>query len=345
MPARSSRGLLERLKTDVVVGAEGYVFELERRGYIKAGPYVPEVVLDFPDALRELHREFLRAGAEVMVALTYYAHRQKLKTVGRENDLEALNRQAVRLANEVAREGDALVAGDICNTWAYDPKDKEASSKVVRRMYEEQLSWAVEEGIDFVIAETNDYLGESLIALQVIKELGLPAMVTLASTRPHQTWDGYDYADACKILADTGADIVGLNCDRGPATMLPIIEQVRSRVSAYVAAQPVPYKTGPEMPTFESLKTDDGTRVFPIALEPFLCTRFEMAAYAARAKALGVNYIGICCGGSPHYVRAMAEALGRTVPASRYSPAIELHPMIGARVEEKEKQFLTDWKG
>jgi len=345
MPARSSRGLLERLKTDVVVGAEGYVFELERRGYIKAGPYVPEVVLDFPDALRELHREFLRAGADVMVALTYYAHRQKLKTVGRENDLEALNRQAVRLANEVAREGDALVAGDICNTWAYDPKDKEASSKVVRRMYEEQLSWAVEEGIDFVIAETNDYLGESLIALQVIKELGLPAMVTLASTRPHQTWDGYDYVDACKILADNGADIVGLNCDRGPATMLPIVEQVRSRVSVYVAAQPVPYKTAPEMPTFESLKTDDGTRVFPIALEPFLCTRFEMAAYAARAKALGVNYIGICCGGSPHYVRAMAEALGRTVPASRYSPAIELHPMIGARVEEKEKQFIADWKG
>ena len=345
MPARSSRGLLERLKTDVVVGAEGYVFELERRGYIKAGPYVPEVVLDFPDALRELHREFLRAGADVMVALTYYAHRQKLKTVGRENDLEALNRQAVRLANEVAREGDALVAGDICNTWAYDPKDKEASSKVVRRMYEEQLSWAVEEGIDFVIAETNDYLGESLIALQVIKELGLPAMVTLASTRPHQTWDGYEYVDACKILADNGADIVGLNCDRGPATMLPIVEQVRSRVSVYVAAQPVPYKTAPEMPTFESLKTDDGTRVFPIALEPFLCTRFEMAAYAARAKALGVNYIGICCGGSPHYVRAMAEALGRTVPASRYSPAIELHPMIGARVEEKEKQFIADWKG
>ena len=345
MPARSSRGLLERLKTDVVVGAEGYVFELERRGYIKAGPYVPEVVLDFPDALRELHREFLRAGADVMVALTYYAHRQKLKTVGRENDLEALNRQAVRLANEVAREGDALVAGDICNTWAYDPKDKATSSKVVRRMYEEQLSWAAEEGIDFVIAETNDYLGESLIALQVIKELGLPAMVTLASTRPHQTWDGYDYVDACKILADNGADIVGLNCDRGPATMLPIVEQVRSRVSVYVAAQPVPYKTAPEMPTFESLKTDDGTRVFPIALEPFLCTRFEMAAYAARAKALGVNYIGICCGGSPHYVRAMAEALGRTVPASRYSPAIDLHPMIGARVEEKEKQFIADWKG
>src|SRR5881392_1164866 len=93
MPVRTGRGILERLEAGVVLGAEGYVFELERRGYIKAGPYVPEVVLDFPDAVRELHREFLRAGADVMVALTYYAHREKLKTVGRENDLEALNRQ------------------------------------------------------------------------------------------------------------------------------------------------------------------------------------------------------------------------------------------------------------
>jgi betaine-homocysteine S-methyltransferase len=99
------------------------------------------------------------------------------------------------------------------------------------------------------------------------------------------------------------------------------------------------------MPTFESLKTADGTNVFPIALEPFLCTRFEMAEYARRAQALGVNYIGICCGGAPHYVRAMAEALGRRVPASKYSPAIELHPVIGTKVEEKEKEFLVDWKG
>jgi betaine-homocysteine S-methyltransferase len=342
---RSSRGILDRLKAGVVLGAEGYVFELERRGYIKAGPYVPEVVLDSPDAVAELHREFLRAGAEVMVALTYYAHREKLKDVGRENDLEAMNRQAVRIANEVAREGDALVAGDLCNTWAYDPKNKEASSKVVRAMYQEQLGWAADEGIDFVIAETNDYLGEALIALEVTKAFGFPAMVTLATTRPQQTWDGYDFIDACKILADNGADIVGLNCDRGPATMLPLIEQLRRRVSGYIAAQPVPYRTEPAMPTFESLKSAQGVNVFPIALEPFLCSRFEMADWAKRAQALGVNYIGICCGGGPHHVRAMAEALGRTVPSSRYSPAIELHPMIGTQIEEKEKAFLNDWKG
>lgn len=340
----TSRGILERLTQGVVLGAEGYVFELERRGYIKAGPYVPEVVLDFPDAVKELHREFMRAGSEVMVALTYYAHREKLKDVGRENDLEELNRRAIRLANEVAREGDALVAGNICNTWAYDPQNARETSSIVRAMYEEQLTWAVEEGIDFVIAETNDYLGEALIALEVIKEFKLPAMVTLASVQHNVTRDGYDYVEACKILADHGADIVGLNCDRGPETMLPIIEKICASVSCYVAAQPVPYKTNALAPTFESLRTPDGEQAFPIMLEPFLCNRFEMAAFARKAQALGVNYIGICCGGAPHYVRAMAEALGRTTPASKYSPAMELHPMLGAQVDNRDKEFLADWK-
>ena len=344
MKNRTTRGLLERLQNGVVLGAEGYVFELERRGYIKAGPYVPEVVLDFPEAVKELHREFLRAGSEVMVALTYYAHREKLKDVGRENDLERMNRQAVRLANEVACEGDALVAGNICNTWAYDPHNVKETSRIVRAMYEEQLTWAIEEGIDFVIAETNDYLGEALIALEVIKERHLPAMVTLASVQQDATRDGYNYVEACKILADHGADIVGLNCDRGPEMMLPIIKRVRAVVDCYLAAQPVPYKTNAHYPTFESLRTSSGEQAFPLALEPFLHNRFEMATFARQAQALGVNYIGICCGGAPHYVRAMAEALRRTVPASKYSPAMELHPMLGSYVEEKDQSFLVDWK-
>jgi len=70
-------GIVERLKSGVVLGAEGYLFELERRGFVKAGPFAPEAVLDFPDAVKELHLEFLRAGAEVMVAFTYYAHRAR----------------------------------------------------------------------------------------------------------------------------------------------------------------------------------------------------------------------------------------------------------------------------
>jgi methionine synthase I (cobalamin-dependent) len=336
------KGFLERIDEGVVLGAEGYLFELERRGYLKSGPYVPEVVLDFPDAVRELHREFLRAGAEVMVAFTYYGHREKMRTIGREDDLEPLNRNALRIAREVANEGDALVAGNICNTWVYDPESPEESGAAVREMYLEQVGWAVEEGADLIIAETNDYLGEALIATEVIKEAGLPSVVTFASTMP-QTIDGIEFDEACRRLEEAGADVVGLNCSRGPATMLPILEQVRATVDVPVAAQPVPYRTTPDQPTFISLREDGSPRGFPIALDPFTCTRFEMADFAVAARDLGVSFIGICCGGAPHHVRSMAEALGREVPASRYSPDISLHPILGEDVKEKEKKFYS-WR-
>ncbi|HXZ74756.1 MAG TPA: homocysteine S-methyltransferase family protein [Streptosporangiaceae bacterium] len=337
-----SASIIERLRGGTVLGAEGYVFELERRGYIKAGPFVPEVVLDFPDALRELHREFLRAGSDVMVALTYYAHREKLRDVGREDELEAMNRQAVRIAREVAREGDALAAGNVCNTWAYDPDDP-ATRETVRAMYAEQLGWAVEEGVDFVISETNDYLGEALIALEVIQALGLPAMVTLAPTQPGRTRDGYEYADACRILAAEGAQVVGLNCDRGPRTMVPLIARIREVVDCAVAIQPVPYRTDAITPTMQAFRFPDGERAFPVALDPFVCTRFEMANFALQARELGVDYIGICCGAGPHHVRAMAEALGREVPASRYSPSMERHPMFRSDISAKDAAFLPSW--
>ena len=332
--------LMERLEQDVVLGAEGYLFELERRGYVQSGPFVPEVVLDYPDAVRELHREFLRAGAEVMVAFTYYGHREKMRVIGREDDLEPLNRNALRLAKEVAPEGDALVAGNICNTWAYDPDDPEASGEVVRAMYREQVQWAVEEGADFIMSETNDYLAEALIGVEVIREHGLPSVVTFASTSD-TTIDGFRFDEACKRVEEVGADVVGLNCSRGPETMFPILERVRAAVSCPVAAQPVPYRTTEQMPTFVTLERE-GERSFPVGLDPFVLTRFEMADFALAARELGVGYIGICCGGAPHHVRSMAEALGRTVPASRYSPAMELHPVLGENVKERDKRF-TDW--
>jgi betaine-homocysteine S-methyltransferase len=334
--------LQERLRGETVVVAEGYLFELERRGYLKSGPYVPEVVLDFPDAVRELHREFLRAGSDVMVAFTYYGHREKLRTIGREDDLERLNRQALRLAREVAAGGGALVAGNICNTWVYDPEAPETSGSVVREMYREQVAWAAEEGADLIVSETNDYVGEALIGLAAIQELGLPAVVTFASTSD-RTIDGHELDEACRQLEAAGADVVGLNCSRGPETMLPLIEKIRAAVDCGVAALPVPYRTTPAEPTFQSLRSDDGARAFPLALDGFQCTRFELAEFAVAARDAGANYVGVCCGGAPHHVRAMAEALGRTPPASRYSPDLSLHPILGDNVRAKEQKF-ANWK-
>ena len=310
--------LTERIqKNGFVICAEGYVFELERRGYVSAGPYVPAgVVMEFPDAVKELHREFVRAGSDVVLALTYYTNRSRLKDIGREADLETVNRRAVRLAREVAAETDALVAGNLCDTWSYDRANPAESDRIIRAMYSEQLAWAVDEGVDFVVAETLTHFREAEIALELIQEAKLPSVISLFAPAKDKTADGVDIVEACKRLSDRGATVVGLNCGRGPATMLPLLREIVPGVSGYVSALAVPYRTHAEQPTFVALKQAGKQFGFPAALEPFLLTRQEMADFAVAARELGVCYIGVCCGGAPYHVRAMSEALGRRPPAS-----------------------------
>src|SRR5215210_1300444 len=171
--------LLERLAQGPVICAEGYLFEFERRGYLQAGAFVPEVVLDHPELVGQLNREFVHAGSDVVEAFTYYAHREKLRLIGKEDALEEINRRALAIAAEVARESGALLAGDICNTNVYESGDAE-SAATVRAMFEEQVAWAVDAGVDFIIGETFSWAQEALIALEVINATGLPAVITLA---------------------------------------------------------------------------------------------------------------------------------------------------------------------
>ncbi len=327
----TSPNLLERLAEGPVICAEGYVFEMERRGYVQAGAFVPEVVLDHPHAVTELHREFMYAGSDVIEALTYYANRDKLKIMGREGELEEMNRTALNLAKEVAREGDALVAGNICNTNVFLPDDA-ASIKASRAMFEEQVGWAMDAGVDFIIAETFSFYGEALLALEVIRDAGAISVVTLAVHREGLR-DDYSVPEACQRLKDAGADVVGMNCIRGPNTMLPVLEEISKVVEGPLAALPVPYRTTPEEVNFQAL-TDPGCdcipdRAFPTALEPLTCNRYEIAEFAKQALELGVRYQGVCCGAGPHHIRAMAEALGKTPPASRYSADMSKHYALG----------------
>ncbi len=330
--------LSDKLQKDVVLVAEGYLFELERRGYLKAGPFVPEAVLKFPDAVRELHLEFIRMGTDVVVAFTYYGHRSKMKSVGLEDQLETLNVKAVELAKNIADAYGCLTAGNICNTWEYDTSAQDTSEQTVRAIFNEQVQWAIAGGVDFIVAETFSHLGEALIALEVIKAAGLPAVITFTPATA-QSCDGYAWSEACKILEEKGADVVGLNCGRGPQTMLPILAEIRQNVSCHVAALPVPYRTNDQSPSFFNLRLSNGKNAFPVALDPFVLTRYEMADFCVQAREMGINYIGICCGAGPHHVRAMAEALGRNVPASEYSPNMALHPILGDEKSQR-KEYL-----
>lgn len=337
-------GLLARLEQGPVVCAEGYVFELERRGYLQAGAFVPEVVLDHPEVVVQVHRDFVHAGSDVVEALTYYAHREKLRIVGKEHLLEQMNRQALDLAAQVASETGTLLAGDLCNTNVF--LGDEETAKIARGMFEEQVGWAIEAGVDFIIAETFSYVAEAAIATEVIKRAGVPAVVTMMISQDGVTRDGVSPAEACARLEGAGADVVGLNCGRGPRTMLPLLRDIRQAVRGHVAALPVPYRTTAEEPTFQSLHEQSdapppGGRSFPTALDPFQCTRYEVAAFARQAYDLGVRYLGLCCGAGPHHIRALAEALDKTPPASRYTADMSKHAYFGTdpRVKKENQEF------
>ena len=349
MPDHTTRvttGLLDRLALGPVICAEGYLFECERRGYVQAGAFVPEVVLDHPEVVEQLHREFVRAGSDVVEAFTYYAHREKMRIVGKEHLLEEMNRQALAIARKVAAESDALFAGDICNTNVY--VGDAASAAATRAMFEEQVGWAVEAGVDYVIAETISYGEEALIALDVVKQAGLPAVVTLSMHQGSATREGWSPAEVARRLEAAGADVVGLNCHRGPHTMLPLLHEIRDAVSCYVAGLPVPYRTTEAEPTFISLHdpaytaTPNG-RPFPVALDPFTCNRYEIADFARAAYEMGVRYLGVCCGAGPHHIRAMAEALGRTPSASRYSADMSKHAYLGtdASLKKENQEYAS----
>lgn len=345
------RGLMERLDDGAVLCAEGFLFELEKRGYLSAGEFVPEVALEYPEALKTLHRDFQRAGSDVVEAFTYNGHREKMRVIGKEDLLEPLNRAALRIAKEVADNNPSgepdLLAGNISNSNIWDPNDAD-KQKEVRAMFEEMCGWAVEEGADMLVGETYYYTGEALCALEVMKEHNLPAVVTIAMMGENKMRDGDSAVEACQKLEQAGADVVGMNCFRGPETMMPYLREIRAAVKCHVAALPVPYRTTKEHPTFFNLPDEHGCtcpsphgRTFPTALDPLLMNRYEVRKFAEDAFGMDIRYLGICCGNNPMLMREVAEAVGRVTEASRFSERMENHFMYGKneRLPEHIKKY------
>lgn len=329
--------LTERLDKGPLICAEGFLFEMEQRGYLSAGEFVPEVALEHPEALEILHRDFQHAGSDIVEAFTYNGHREKMRVIGKEDLLEPLNRAALQIARKVAddRPGN-LMAGNISNTNMWDPNDADAQREV-RAMFDEMVGWAVEEKADIIIGETFYYAGEAYAALEAIQASGLPPIVTIAPMAANEMMDGVGIVETCVELERRGASVVGLNCFRGPETMLPWLQKIRDAVSCHVGALPVPYRTTEAEPTFFNMTDNNGCtcpaphgRTFPTALDPLRCNRYEIRDFAEKAYEMGVRYLGVCCGATPMLIREVAMAVGLNPPAARYAERMENHFMYGS---------------
>lgn len=325
------KGILQRLSDGPVLGDGGYIVELEQRGYVVAGAFTPELALEHPDAIRDMHREFLHAGAEVLQVMAFYGSRGKLATVGKSDRTYEINQAATRIAKEVAGDN-ALVAGDLSATWKWQP-DSPAARSLVAGMFDEQIE--AQSGVDFFIGETFWHFGEARLCLERVKaKTKLPAMITLAFRTKPVTDDGVSAGECARILSGEGAEIVGVNCMRDPPRTYPVIEEMRRATKGFLAAQPVAFRCSDETPWFT------GTSAFPDRLEPTQLTRYEMADFARKARDMGVNYIGSCCGSIACHVREMARALGKYREEQVWKPRPDA-PMSETEFNWERRQKVT----
>ena len=345
------RSLNERLNSGPVICAEGFLFEIERRGYMSAGEFVPMVSLEHPEVLENLHKDFQHAGSEIVQAFTYNGHREKMKVIGREDLLETLNRAALKIAKKVATgtigEEPNLMAGNISNSNIWNDKEPRTHLEV-EKMFSEMVGWAVDEGADILIGETFYYAEEAYKALEVMKKSGLPCVITIAPMGENIMRDGVSILDTCKELEQRGGDVVGMNCFRGPATMMPYLKEIRKALKCHVAALPITFRTTEKNPTFFNLPDNNGCTChtphqtpFPTALDPMQCNRYEIGKFAREAFNLGVNYLGICCGANPMLIREVAESVGLKVPASKYREDMSTHMLFGThkRIPKHQRDY------
>ncbi|XP_053726585.1 betaine--homocysteine S-methyltransferase 1-like [Synchiropus splendidus] len=335
--APGKKGILERLNAgEIVIGDGGFVFALERRGYVKAGPWTPECTVTHPEAVRQLHREFLRAGANVMQTFTFYASDDKLENRGNKLTLTGaqINEAACDLAREVANEGDAIVAGGICQCPTYLSGKSEAEVKAV---FKKQLEVFLKKNVDFLIAEYFEHVEEAEWAVQVLKTSGKPVAASMC-IGPEGDMHGVTPEECAVRLVKAGAQIVGVNCHFDPFTSVKAVQKMKAGVEkaglkAHYMVQPLAILT----PDCNSQGFIDLPE-FPFALEPRMMTRWDMHKYAREAYKAGIRYIGGCCGFEPYHIRAIAEELAQErgfLPA-----ASEKHGLWGAGLEMHTKPWV-----
>jgi betaine-homocysteine S-methyltransferase len=338
---------LDQLKAGVVVGDGGYLFCLEHRGYMQAGPWTPQCVVEHPDAVTQLHKEFKRAGCDVLQALTFYGTEDKMARQGVSDAHTSTNILACDLANEVAGN-DMLVAGTITQCPAGELlRDGKCSEEDVADQFRRQLQLQYDAGIDFLMLEYFERLQEMLVALKVAKEFNLPIMACM-SIGPGGDENGVPCDEVAGALVDGGACVVGSQCFFDPEVTLDTVAAMKKGVpdgelnkSVFLGCQPVAFQT--QCPETNFLKLPE----YPLAMERRLLTRHEVMKFAKEASDMGVRYIGGCCGFEPYHMRAVAEALGQTTPSSDKSPLLSdaISPFLRNRAPDEYWNDLAQGKG
>src|SRR5438128_10760931 len=291
------RDLLESDRAYIFDGAMGTM--LYSKGIYINRSY-DELNLVAADLVREVHSEYVRAGADIIETNTFGANVNKLQPYGLEASAREINIKAAQIAREAAGNR-ALVAGAIgplgLRIEPYGP----TSFDEAKEMFADQVSALLEGGVDLFVLETFSDTSELHQAIKAVRELcDLPIVAQVTIQLDGNTLFGATVETFTKELHECGVDVIGLNCGVGPAIVLNAIEKMRALTDRRLSAQPN-----------AGLPRDVGGR------QIYMCSPEYMAEYSRRIIQAGAKFVGGCCGSTPAHIKLIADALRQLSPRTQ----------------------------
>jgi len=322
---RRSTLFLERLKETILVGDGAMGTLLYSRG-IPLEANFEYLSLIRPELVEEVHRDYVRAGSQVIETNSFGANASKLAAIGLEKKVRAINEAAARLARKAAGE-ECFVAGSVGPLVRPREEGGEVLPTERREVFREQMEALAEGGADIFLLETFSDLEELAAALEVARRIGLPAVAQMAFLEEGRTREGVSAEEAARRLSLAGASVLGANCGSGPRELLRVVGRM-----AAVSDLPLSAFPNSGFPQYV-----EGRYIYLATPEYFAATGREMA----RA---GASLIGGCCGTTPEHIAALTAALAEIRPAARPRP--EPAGEVAARPvppPPPRATFLDDW--
>lgn len=296
---------LSRLKTSPVLcdGAMGTL--LYSKGIFINRCY-DELNVSQPDLIRDIHHEYLQAGAEAIETNTFGGNAFRLERHGLRDKVHDINFHGARVAKEAAKSFDAWVAGAVGPLGVRIEPLGKTSFQEARDAFREQIAALLEGGVDILILETFGYIDELHQAIHAAREVDprIPVIAQVTLDEESNCLDGSTPETFAPRIEEWGADVIGCNCSVGPVPMLDSIERIRTLTSLPLSAQP-----NAGIP-----RSVEGRNIY-------LCSPEYMASYARKFVTAGVRLVGGCCGTTPEHIRVMKSGLRQTQARARTAEA------------------------
>ena len=294
--------LLERLSSEVILADGAMGTMLHSRG-VSFEKCFDELNLTNPVAVADVHREYIEAGAQLILTNTFGANRFKLGKHGLDNKTVEINKAGVELAKRIvsASYKNVLVAGDVGPLGVRIAPFGRVQPEQARTAFAEQIEALCEAGADLIVIETMSDLYEIQDAVKAAKQVcSLPLVASVTFTRDDRTLLGDDPMKVAHTLHEAGADVIGVNCSGGPAQLLRLLKQMHHAV---------PNGRFWVKPNAGWPEQVGGRIMYPADPDYF-------GDYALSFREAGASIVGGCCGTTPQHIAAMRKALDT-------SPAIE----------------------